>query len=141
MSTDTGLDRAVSYVQKLEMFRMELETVDVGCKLNGDKIHVETGRKYDRVYVQTFHNGTPNQKIARYFVDRHTWVIYACKSYTQINPRRVFGTLDTISEWEWSAYHGIPKSGTASEQRHLAREAEILKTQKPRGRPRKHAVA
>lgn len=135
-----SLDRAVQYVQKIDEFRDMLQAADMGCRLNGDTIQVETGRKYDRVYTQTYHNGAPNQKIARYFIDRHTWTIYGCKSYTQINPRRIFGTLDTIGEWDWTPYHGVPNVGTESERVHLAREAEIAKTQKRRGRPRKHAT-
>ena len=131
-----GLDRAILYTQKIEEFRQALQAADMGCKMNGDTVGVDVGRKYDRIYVQTYHNGQPNQKLARYFVDRHSWVIYSPKSFHQINERRVFGTLDTIDQYDWTPYQGTPRSGTEAEKLHLKREAEIAKTHRPRGRPR-----
>lgn len=132
------MDRAISYVQKLEHFRKSLEVADLGCIQNGDTVGVDVGRKYDRIYIQTWHNGNPLQKIARYFVDRNSWVIYGCKSMHQINERRQFGTLDHVDQYDWSHYQGIPKAGTEAEKNHNAREAEIAKTHRPRGRPRKN---
>lgn len=131
------MDRAVSYVQKLEHFRKSLEAADLGCKQHGDTVGVDTGRKYDRIYIQTYHNGQPNQKIARYFVDRNSWVIYGCKSFHQINERRQFGTLDTVDQYDWAPYQGTPKPGTEAEKLHNEREAEIAKNHRPRGRPRR----
>jgi hypothetical protein len=84
------------------------------------------------VYIQT-----ANQKLGRYMVDRNSWVIYGIKSWAQINERRTYGTLDTVDQYDWSSYYGAPKSGTEAEKLHLAREAEIAKQFKPRGRPRK----
>ena len=133
-----SLDRAVSYVQKIEEFRVALQSADAGCKLNGDTVGIDVGRKYDRIYIQTYHNGQPNQKLARYFVDRNSWVIYAPKSFTQVNERRQFGTLDTIEQYDWAPYQGVPKAGTIAEKLHLEREVEIAKSHKPRGRPRKN---
>jgi hypothetical protein len=101
-------------------------------------VGIDVGRKYDRIYIQTYHNGQPNQKLARYFVDRNSWVIYAPKSFTQVNERRQFGTLDTIEQYDWAPYQGVPKAGTIAEKLHLKREAEIAKSHKPRGRPRKN---
>jgi hypothetical protein len=136
----TGLDRAVEYVQKLEKFRSALQAADLGCIQNGDTIGIDVGRKYDRIYLQTYHAGKPLQKMARYFVDRNSWVIYGCKSFHQINERRTFGTLDHVDQYDWKPYHGIPKAGTEAEKLHEAREAEIALTHRKRGRPRKNPV-
>lgn len=135
MPKTAGLDRAVDYVQKLQNFRKALETAH---SQSGDTVGIDTGRKYDRIYVQTYHNGQPLQKIARYFVDRNSWVIYGCKSFHQINERRQFGTLDRIDQYDWAPFHGAPMAGTEAEKIHNEREAEIAKTHRKRGRPRKN---
>lgn len=132
MSIAVGLDRAVEYVTKLENFRALLESQDRGCVQNGDTVKVEKGRKFDKVYIQT-----SNQRLGRYMVDRNSWVIYGIKSWAQINERRTYGTLDLIDQYDWSAYYGVPKAGTEAEKLHSAREEEISKQFKPRGRPRK----
>ena len=133
MSKAVGLDRAVEYVEKLEKFRAAFEKADRGCQDFGETVQIETGRKFDKVYVQT-----KVQKLGRYMVDRNSWVIYGIKSWAQINERRTYGTLDTVDQYDWSAHYGIPKSGTDAEKAHLAREAEFAKKFKPRGRPRKN---
>lgn len=137
MTTPTGLDRAVAYTQLILAFQTALQDADMGCRTNGDTVGIDIGRKYDRIYVQTYHNGQPNQKLSRYFVDRHTWTIYGCKSFTQINERRTYGTLDTLDQYDWAPYYGVPKAGTLAETAHMEREAKIAQTHKPRGRPRK----
>ena len=125
------MDKAVEYIQKLEGFVNTLNTENQ--RVAGDTWQVETGRKFDKVFVQGKH-----QKMGRYMVDRNSWTIYGIKSWAQINPRRTFGTIDTVTQFDWSGYTGSPKSGTAAEKEHTAREAEIAKTYKKRGRPRKN---
>jgi hypothetical protein len=93
---------------------------------------VETGRKFDKVYVQT-----DVQKLGRYMIDRNSWIIYGIKSWAQINPRRTYGTLDTVSQYDWSAHYGTPKPGTDAENLHNELEAQIAAGYKKRGRPRK----
>ena len=133
MGTAVGLDRAVEYVEKLEKFRQAFQAADKGCQDFGETVEIETGRKFDKVYVKT-----SVQKLGRYMVDRNSWVIYGIKSWAQINERRVFGTLDTVDQYDWSPFHGVPKAGTEAEKLHQKREAEIAKNFKPRGRPRKN---
>ena len=138
MSTTTGLDRAVEYVEKLEHFRATLESQDVGCVRNGDKAKIETGRKFDKVYIQTYHDGKPNQRLGRYMVDRNSWTIYGIKSWAQINERRIYGTLDMVDQFDWSQYYGVPKVGTDAHALVVKREEDIRQNYKPRGRPKKN---
>ena len=133
MGTAVGLDRAVEYVEKLEKFRQAFQAADRGCQDFGEMVEIETGRKFDKVYIKT-----SVQKLGRYMVDRNSWVIYGIKSWAQINERRTYGTLDTIDQYDWSSHYGIPKAGTEAEKLHLKRETEIAKSFKPRGRPRKN---
>jgi len=133
MGTAVGLDRAVEYVAKLEKFRRAFQSADKGCQDFGETVEIETGRKFDKVYVKT-----SVQKLGRYMVDRNSWVIYGIKSWAQINERRTYGTLDTVDQYDWSSFYGVPKAGTEAEKLHLKRETEIAKNFKPRGRPRKN---
>ena len=128
------MDKAVEYSQKLEKFVAALNDQNVSAT-RGDKWQIETGRKFDKVYVQT-----SVQKLGRYMVDRNSWVIYGIKSWAQINPRRTFGTLDTIDQYDWSPYNGVPKAGTQAEKVHNETEAKIAAGYKKRGRPRKVTV-
>ena len=128
------MDKAVEYTQKLEKFVNALNTTNSSAT-HGDKWEIETGRKFDKVYVKT-----SVQKLGRYMVDRNSWVIYGIKSWAQINPRRTFGTLDTIDQYDWSPYNGVPKAGTQAEKVHNETEARIAAGYKKRGRPRKVTV-
>jgi len=132
MSTAVGLDRAVEYVEKLEKFRQAFQSADRGCVDHGETVQIETGRKFDKVYVQT-----KVQKLGRYMVDRNSWVIYGIKSWAQINERRTYGTLDTVDQYDWSHFYGVPKAGTEAERLHRDAEAKIAAGYKKRGRPRK----
>jgi hypothetical protein len=138
MSEAVGFDRAITYLDKIEQFRVALQEADAGCKQNGDTVGIDVGRKYDRIYVQTYHNGKPNQKIVRYFVNRNSWEILGAKSFHQVNERRVYGTLDSVKQYDWAPYYGVPKACTSAERIHLAREAELARAHKPRGRPKKN---
>ena len=95
------MDKAVEYSQKVEGFVKALSAQNVGVK--GDKWQVETGRKFDKVYVQT-----DVQKIGRYMIDRNSWIIYGIKSWAQINPRRTYGTLDTVGQYDPTSHTDPP---------------------------------
>lgn len=103
------MDKALEFQNKMDEFVKALnEYKNPGCTFE-----VEKGRKFDKVFERT-----PNQKLGRYMVDRHSWTIYAIKSWNQYNPRRSFGTIDTVNQYDWSGYHGVPKAGTVAEQTH-----------------------
>lgn len=68
--------------------------------------YIETGRKFDKVYVE--------DKV-RYFVARvdqgddiKEGDIYGAKSKLAPNFRWYFGTLANANKWDWSGYHGKP---------------------------------
>jgi len=126
-----SFDKAAEYVEKMEQFVNTLNTTNV--RVNGDTWVSEKGRKFDRVFMQN----PGGQKSGRYFVDRNSWKIYGIKSWAQVNPRRQFGTLDTVSQFDWSGYTGTPKAGTPAEKEHTARESQIVAGYAKRGRPRK----
>ena len=135
ISEPSGMDRVVKYVQGVDNFRDMIQTQDVGCVKHGNTVEIEPGRKFDKIYIKT-----GNQKIGRYMVDRNSWVIYGIKSWQQINPRRTYGTLDTIDQYDWSQYYGVPKAGTDAEKDYLLREAVITSNYRVRGRPRKLSI-
>jgi hypothetical protein len=89
------------------------------------------GRRFDRIAV--------NDSVL-FFIDRNSWEIFGAKSSFQYNPRRVYGTLDSVDQYDWSTPIPTPIAGTSAERIHNEREAEIQKNYKPRGRPRKNPV-
>lgn len=128
------MDKAVEYTEKMEKFVATLNAQNSSAT-RGDQWETETGRKFDKVYVKT-----SVQKLGRYMVDRNSWIIYSVKSWAQINPRRTYGTLDTIDQYDWSGYYAVPKVGTQAEKMHNEKEATIAAGYKKRGRPRKVTV-
>lgn len=124
------MDKAIEYLEKLDAFVKLLN--DTNKKGDGETWVAEKGRKFDRVFIKGTH-----QNFGRYFVDRNSWQILGIKSWAQVNPRRTYGTLDTVQDYDWIGYVGTPKVGTVAEKEHLAREASIAKNYAKRGRPRK----
>ena len=124
------MDKAIEYTQKLDNFVAVLNAEAV--HVPGEAWQIETGRKFDKVYLQGKH-----QKHGRYMVDRNSWEIFGIKRWAQINPRRTFGTLDVVNQVTWSAYVGKPKAGSSAERILQEAEASIASGYKKRGRPRK----
>ena len=127
------MDTAVQYVFGLDKFVQALNDVKNPSTLSWQ---AEDGRKFIRVFEVT----RSGQRVGRYMIEKNTQKIFGIKSFAQVNPRREFGNLNTISEWDWSGYVGVPKDGTTSHKMYVAREAEIAKSYKKRGRPKKSAV-
>lgn len=89
-----------------------------------------TGRLYDKVYTTS--NAGDSGK---YMVERKTGSIFAIKSWNQHNPRRFYGTVATVDQWDWSQFPAVPKAGTSAELEHQTREAQFSAGYKKRGRP------
>lgn len=62
--------------------------------------HVHMGRKFARVDL----GGS-----GKYMVDLETRIIYGIKAYGVVHRGYVFGTLDTIADWNWSGYRAHRK--------------------------------
>lgn len=88
------------------------------------------GRRFDRITCDS---------TVRFFIDRNSWEIYGAKSHFQYNPRRWYGTLDSVKQYTWSSTPN-PIPGTPAERIYNEREAGIVKNYKPRGRPRKNVA-
>ena len=87
---------------------------------------IEKGRRFDRILF----NGT-----TKFFVEKNTRKIFGAKSDFQYNPRREYGTLNTIDQMDWVTL--FPIVGTQLFDEMAAREASIKSTYKQRGRPKK----
>ena len=123
------MDMAIEYSQKISNFVSALNAANPNTNFT-----LVTGRKFDKVVQDTMAG------VNRYMVDRNSWVIYGAKSWAQINTRRVFGSLHTIDQYDWTGIAGTPKSGTLAEIESATREAAIRATYKKCGRPRKATV-
>lgn len=123
-----------NYKDSLEQFKtlFEKEHNERLSRFNlpAEKINLIKGYKFDKIYVKI----STGQKIARYMVEHISGAIYGIKSWTQVNMRRQFGTLDTINDWDWSGETASPKKGTKAEAWLAERETKIRSTHKKRGR-------
>ena len=93
-------------------------------------VEVLKGRRFDRLVL--------DDEAVHYFVDTTSWVIYGAKSGTQYNPRREYGKLDTVDQFDWK--HNCAKPGTTLGAYLEQRELDIASNYKKRGRPRKVLV-
>ena len=118
------MNDAITYVEQMDAF-ITLLSREVALK---DHVLVETisGRKFDRILIDDY---------TEFFVDKQTSIIYGAKSPLQYNPRRSYGTLATVEQFDWTT--NLPLEGTPIEGEWNAREEAIQAGYKKRGRPRK----
>jgi len=125
----------MSYDKKLENFRSTFERHSNDRRsrlypnLPPEAIGVEQGYKFDKVFVNT-----GDQRMGRYMVESRTGAIYGIKSWTQVNKRRQYGTLDTVDQYDWSDFYARPLPGSQAEIDFVKREESITSTHKKRGR-------
>lgn len=117
------MDTAVRYIELMNTFTGTLR--EEHGKYH-DQVTTQTGRRFDRISIDDE---------VLYFVDKQDWTIYGAKSDAQYNPRRQYGTLETVTQFDW--VNGEAKPGTTLAQQITAREAVIAAGYKKRGRPRK----
>lgn len=117
------MEKAIRYTENMNAF------VALLLKAGHRSVEVLKGRKYDRMVV----NGS-----VTYFVDKSNEVIYGAKSAAQHNTRRLYGTLETLAQYDWTS--GTPLTGTQAEKDYITREAAIQNGYKRRGRPPKIVV-
>jgi hypothetical protein len=111
----------IEYKQKIDHFIATFSTQ------HKSSVSYMAGRVFDKVYTTDKGN---------YMVARPSGIIYGIKSWNQHNPRRVYGTLDTVDQWDWSVFPAVPKAGTDAVKNHLDRESKISAEYKKRGRPK-----
>lgn len=114
------MDTAIRYAELMQTFTTLI------AQQTSDDVEVFGGRRFDRV---------TRSGIVSYFVDKESWTIYGAKSAAQYNPRREYGTLETVTQFDWAA--GAAVLGTVLAQQIDAREAAIAAGYKQRGRPKK----
>lgn len=113
------MEKAIEYIEQMNNF------VAVLLRSN-PSVEIQTNRRFARVLVEGD---------VMYFVERNTKNIYGAKSSTQYNPRRLYGTLETVDQFNWTDHQ--PLENTPMFSPWWDREAMILSTYKQRGRPRK----
>jgi hypothetical protein len=118
------METAIRYTELMNAFVNTLLTS--GYKT----VEVLKGRRFDRLVL--------DDTAVHYFVDTTSWVIYGAKSGTQYNPRREYGKLDTVDQFDWAL--NLPKPGTVLAEYLETRENAIASNYKKRGRPRKVLV-
>ena len=117
------MENAIKYVEQMDTFLTLLRKV---LMKDQAAVDVLAGRKFDRILIDDY---------TEYFVDKQTSIIYGPKSPLQYNPRRSYGTLATVEQFDWSI--NMPLEGTVMETELAAREDAIQAGYKKRGRPRK----
>ena len=117
------MENAIKYVEQMDTFLTLLRKV---LMKNQDAVDVLSGRKFDRILIDDY---------TEFFVDKQTSIIYGAKSPLQYNPRRSYGTLATVEQFDWTT--NLPLEGTVMETELAAREDAIQAGYKKRGRPRK----
>lgn len=117
------MENAIKYVEQMDTFLTLLRKV---LMKDQAAVDVLVGRKFDRILIDDY---------TEYFVDKQTSIIYGPKSPLQYNPRRSYGTLATVEQFDWSI--NMPLEGTVMETELAAREGAIQAGYKKRGRPRK----
>ena len=113
------METAVQYIDQMNNF------VAVLLRSN-PSVEIQTNRRFARVLLEGE---------VFYFVEKNTKNIYGAKSSTQYNPRRFYGTLETVDQFNWDDHQ--PLENTEMFHPWWDREAMILSTYKKRGRPRK----
>jgi hypothetical protein len=113
------MENAIKYVEQMNTF-MSILLKDYQA------VERISGRKFDRITID---------EAVEYFVDKNSSIIYGAKSALQYNPRRSYGTLDTVEQFDWTT--NTPLEGTPVEAEWYAREEAIQAGYKKRGRPRK----
>jgi hypothetical protein len=92
------------FVAMLEHDQLEQLIKDnLACDGNvlGRKVHVEPKKKYININI----GGS-----GAYMVDKETETIYGIKAYGVPHKGQVFGTLDTIGDYDWSGYRAVHRA-------------------------------
>jgi len=81
-----------------------LQADDLACETNvnaAKNVVIKNGKKY--IKVDQGNSG-------KYMVVKATGEIFGIKAYGVIHRGHSYGTLDTITQWNWGGYRAVPKS-------------------------------
>lgn len=67
------------------------------------RVSIKDGKKYTKVDVGSS---------GKYMIDKETGIIYGIKGYGQVHKGHIYGTLDTIGDYNWGGYTAIWKTVT-----------------------------
>lgn len=115
----TKLDVFLRVLEDARNGRQDSTTVSLNqyARENGrvgyHKIGYDEGRRFVRVWDETGTNveKSKNSTCVAYFVEKDTGVIFGSDGWKKYNPKRAYGTLDTLDEWDWSGYYAVGKYG------------------------------
>ena len=97
------MDKVKMFAQMLEDHQKEechKNKLDSPGNIEQCKTTVKDGPKYIKVNVG------PSGK---YMIEKTTEKIFGIKGYGVIHRGHQYGTLDTIDDWYWGGYTGMPK--------------------------------
>ena len=135
MRTDEKLEAFAERVETEQRARYarDYPTIEPEIVTRDCRVVIKDGARWTRVDVGTS---------GKFMVDRDG-AIYGIKGYGKVHPKKRYGTLDTIDEWEWGGYEPLPKikggtSGYVAESRpytppapRVAGAEEVAKTVRP----------
>ena len=119
------MEDAVRYIELMN----ELVDVLMAASTKNQSVQIVKGRKYDRVLVNN---------AVTYFIEKDSRKIFGAKSDSQYNPRREFGTLETLGQMDWDTVTPKPLTQLALDIK--TREDLIKAGYKQRGRPPKAKI-
>lgn len=97
MRTPEGLEALRQAIARQQAERHARDLLNVAPP----NVFIRPGKRWVKVDVGTS---------GKYMVDTDG-TIYGIKAYGVPHPGHRFGTLDTISEWDWSGYAAVRKNG------------------------------
>ncbi len=107
------VDKLQKFVALVEYQTNAKQLITYGSAVNHETVEFsKPGKRYVRIFFQSYWQGHREQRSSRYFVEVATGKIFACEGWKKPNLRRSFGTLDTIDQFDWSDYEGVAKLGS-----------------------------
>jgi len=98
--TESDIQPLVELLEEQQLQRI-IKTCDCEANRKNCKTHCHMGKKFARVDI----GGS-----GRYMVELETGIIYGIKAYGVIHRGHIYGTLDTIHDWDWSDHTAFRKA-------------------------------
>lgn len=105
MKTIEDIKSFASLLEQEQLSRLQEYNYTYPGWQDNAKVKVTMGKKFARVDVGSS---------GKYMVELETGIIYGVKAYGVAHNGHVYGTLDTIHEWNWREYVAFPAVQTFS---------------------------